>query len=119
MPVRSLDSCVLKWPDPIEVLAALAEWAEVVAKPNRNIVRVGYIGSYAKGDWGVGSDIDVVLVLRESVKTFAQRSASFDLNTLPVPVDLLVYNLAEWEQICRPESRFGRELSAAKWVLVR
>ncbi len=121
MPMRSLHSCVLKWPDDTAVLADLQRWIELVARPDQNILRVGYIGSYARGNWGVGSDLDVVLVLGECRDPWERRSARYDLTALSVPVDLLIYTQVEWERISGSEStsRFGRELSLAKWVFIR
>jgi predicted nucleotidyltransferase len=100
-------------------VTAFRAWAQLAFRQNPNLLRAGYIGSYTRGDWGVGSDLDVVLVLRESADPFLARSAQFDLTTLPVPVDLLVYTLEEWKRLTSQASRFGRELSAAKWVLNR
>src|SRR5256885_999234 len=62
LPVRSLSSSVVVWPDRAAVESALRLWAEEAARIPE-LVRVGYFGSYARGDWGVGSDLDVVLVV--------------------------------------------------------
>lgn len=98
MPVRSLCSYVLKWPDARQVIAGLRQWAEQVAAQRPELLRVGYFGSYARGDWGVGSDLDVVLVVSEAGDPFIRRAASWDLTALPVPCDLLVYTQAEWDR---------------------
>ena len=82
-------------------------------------MRAGFIGSYARGNWGVGSDLDVVLVLRKSAEPFPQRPLLFNLSKLPIPVDVLVYTVEEWERIIRSTSRFGRELAEANWVFCR
>ena len=67
MPVRSLTSPVLKWPDAQTVLKALKRWVEKVNQIRRpDIVRLGYFGSYARGDWGVGSDLDLVIIVENS-----------------------------------------------------
>lgn len=55
MPVRSLRSSVLKWPDRAQVDAAVREWAAQVALSRPEVVRIGYFGSYARGDWGWGA----------------------------------------------------------------
>lgn len=99
MPVRSLTSSVLIWPNKEQVLQALREWAEKAKAENPNLLQVGYFGSYARGDWGVGSDLDVVLILTESDLPFERRASHFDLTSLPVPVDVLVYTQAEWEKL--------------------
>lgn len=49
-------------------------WAQKVAREHPEMVRIGYFGSYARGNWGVGSDLDFV-----------------PYGELPVSADLLVY----------------------------
>lgn len=99
MPVRSLNTSVIRWPDGPEVIASLRRWADQTSRTHPEITRVGYLGSYARGNWGVGSDLDVVVVVRSSDKPFIERSAAFDTNSLPVPVDLLVYTEDEFEHL--------------------
>lgn len=106
MPVRSLHSSVLKWPDARTVHQAAAAWAERVARTSADVARIGYIGSYARGDWGVGSDLDLVVVLRRSGERFERRAAQWDTSDLPVPADVLVYSSDEWDRIGR-ERAFG------------
>ena len=116
MPVRSSNSSVVVWPDRPTVEAALRRWAEETAQLRPALVRVGYFGSYARGDWGVGSDLDVVLVVARADVPFTRRAAAWDLTRLPVPTDVLVYTEDEWRRL-DPESRFGRMLAReVVWV---
>ncbi|MBI4492448.1 MAG: nucleotidyltransferase domain-containing protein [Chloroflexi bacterium] len=110
MPVRSLSSPVLRWPDAATVRQAIARWVEEVVRQRPEVRRLGYFGSYARGDWGVGSDLDLVVVVERSDQPFARRAAAWDVADLPVPVDLLVYTLDEWRSLCA-EGRFGQALS--------
>lgn len=96
MPVRSLHSRVLKWPDAATVLEALRSWAQRAGGERPELLRVGCFGSYARGDWAVGSDLDVILLVREAAEPFARRAAAWDLTSLPVPCDVLVYTPEEW-----------------------
>lgn len=117
MPVRSLNSSVLKWPSDKDVLAALINWVEAVSKSRNDIVRIGYFGSYAKGNWGVGSDLDLIIVLHSSTLPFARRAAEWDLSGIPVPVDLFVYTVDEFESLRQSSTRFGREvLNGVVWI---
>lgn len=119
MPVKSLHSSVMKWPDAQAVDRALREWAHAQANHHPEILRVGYIGSYARGDWGVGSDLDVLLIVVQSDLPFEQRAAAWHVDTLPVPVDLTVYTLDEWLRIPR-DSRFAQVVQReARWVFER
>ncbi len=104
MPVRSWTSSVLKWPDARTVLAALQQWVETARRPD--VLGIGYCGSYSRGDWGVGSDLDVVILVKETTASPERRAAEWDLTGLPVPVDVLVYTPEEWERLPR---RFREE----------
>lgn len=99
MPVRSLNSSVLKWPDAKVVDQAVRRWVQEILRQKREVVRIGYFGSYARGDWGVGSDLDLVVVVRESREPFARRAAAWDQTSLPVPADILVYTIQEWASL--------------------
>lgn len=116
MPVRSLRSPVLRWPDAQAVDRAVRQWADALARSRREVLRVGYIGSYARGDWGVGSDVDLLVIVEHSDQPFMRRAASFDATGLPVPADVLVYTRDEWERL-DPASRFARTVAReAVWV---
>lgn len=105
MPVRSLSSSVLTWPDAQEVGQAVRRWAERVGRAHPQVVRIGYFGSYARGDWGPGSDLDMIMIVHGSEEPFERRAARWDTTELPVPAELLVYTTAEWEGLA-PRSRF-------------
>ncbi len=117
MPVRSLNSSVLVWPDRRRVHGALVSWARAAAAERPRLRRVGYIGSYARGDWGVGSDLDLVLVVAQSDLPFERRPTRWDVNSLPVPADTLVYTCDEWDALAGGDTAFGRVLrEEAVWV---
>ena len=101
MPVRSLSSSVLKWPRRDDVLQALHLWAHCVMRADERVVRVGYTGSLATGEWGFGSDLDLIVILHTAQEGWLERARRFDATELPVPVDLLVYTEAEWEEMSR------------------
>ncbi len=117
MPVRSLDSSILKWPTVEEVRRAAAEWAAAEAKRHPGLVRLGYFGSYARGDAGVGSDLDLVAVVETAAESFARRGLAWDLLPLPVPAQILVYAAAEWERMRAEAGRFITTLDReAVWL---
>ncbi|SHG39480.1 Nucleotidyltransferase domain-containing protein [Thermosyntropha lipolytica DSM 11003] len=106
MLVRSLHSSVLKWPHKEAVISSLLLWVEKIVKENKNIVKIGYFGSYARGDWGVGSDLDVIIILKKSATPWSKRSAAWNTNHIPVPVDLLIYTEEEYEKMKNFSPRF-------------
>jgi predicted nucleotidyltransferase len=110
---------VLKWPDAQTVVQALRRWAEKVSQDRPEVVRIGYFGSYARGDWGVGSDLDLLIIVSDSDQPFELRPSGFNPLELPVPTDVLVYTLAEWHAMT-PARRFFQELDReAVWVYTR
>lgn len=116
MPVRSLSSSVLKWPDRAEVDRAVRRWAARVAAAHPEGVRVGYCGSYARGDWGPGSDLDIIVIVQRADEPFERRPARWDATDLPVPADVLVYTAEEWQALATA-ARFGQVvLREAVWV---
>jgi predicted nucleotidyltransferase len=105
-----LSSSVLVWPDRATVDRASREWAARESARHQGLVRLGYFGSYARGDWGVGSDLDFVAVVRDSTEPFHRRSLAWDLTGLPVPAEILVYTEAEWRGLLERRRRFARTL---------
>lgn len=117
MPVRSLNSSIFRWPDAKTVHRAVHQWMQEVLKKRVGICRIGYFGSYARGDWGVGSDLDLLVIVEKAEPPFEQRPLEWDTLELPVPTDLLVYTLEEWESLVASGSRFSRMLEMeAVWV---
>lgn len=118
MPVRSSSSSVHTWPDREAVHEAVARWAEGLAARRDDVVGVAYLGSYARGDWGPGSDVDLVVVLEEVAEPFWSRGRRFDVTGLPVPADLMVFGREEWTDRLAREDRFAATARReAVWVL--
>ena len=117
MPVRSLSSSVLVWPDHTQVDKAVRAWVVETARQHPKLLRAAYFGSYARGDWGVGSDLDLVAVVREAAERFERRSLTWDLSNFPVPAELLIYTEDEWQRLQAGSGRFARMLAReAIWV---
>lgn len=82
-------------------------------------LRIGYFGSYARGDWRVGTDLDRVAVVAQSSLPFHRRATAWDLTELPVPAELVVYTEEEWATL-PDRSRFGRDIHGnILWVYER
>src|SRR3972149_9679882 len=98
---RNLHSA--KSPAPAAGPAALGRGAQRPGPPRPELRRVGYFGSYARGDWGPGSDLDVMIVASASGEPMARRPLAWDLTGLPVPAHVLVGTAAELERVPPPE----------------
>ena len=110
MPVRPLNSSVFKWPNRETVDKAVRKWASKEAKQQPGLLRLGYFGSYARGDWGVGSDLDLIAIVKESSEPFERRSLRWDLKRLPVPAEILVYTEEEWKRLQQEDGLFIRTI---------
>lgn len=118
MPVRSLNSSVLVWPDRATVDRDVREWAHRLASGRPELVRLGYFGSYARGDWGVGSDLDLVAIVRRADRPFHERGLDWDLTSLPVPAAILVYTVDEWNRVQIEGARFAIVLARETvWIV--
>jgi hypothetical protein len=95
MPVRSLNSPVLKWPRPYEAKKALRKWLAKKMETHPEKVKLGYFGSLSEDNWGVGSDLDLIVIIQDSSIPFEKRPIAWDFDTLPVPTDILIYTTKE------------------------
>lgn len=134
MPVRSSSSSVHTWPDAREVDRAARRWAREVAARHPDVLAIGYQGSYARGDWGVGSDLDLLVIVEgptraaeaepapassppevgeeEEHTSVSRLRGSLDVTRLPVPADVIVLDRAAWIGGLEDGRRFYR--TAAK-----
>lgn len=117
MPVRSLNSSVMRWPSRAEVDRAARDWVTTTVAEDANVLAAGYFGSYARDQAGVGSDLDWVMVVNHSDEPFQRRSLEWRFDTIPVPVEPLVYTLGEWEVLATASTRMYRTLMAETvWI---
>lgn len=47
-------------------------------------IAIGYFGSYARGDWGFGSDVDLLVIVEEDPTPFIERAVRHEALSLPV-----------------------------------
>jgi predicted nucleotidyltransferase len=93
------------------------QWIGREAERHPELVRAGYFGSYARGDNGVGSDLDIVAIVSTASTPFAERSLGWDLLELPVPAEIVIYTTDELDRLVAEGGRFARTLAAeAVWV---
>jgi len=90
--------------EPGAILQALRELAQAAVRRHRQLERVTLFGSLARGDYGLYSDADLLLVLKESEhRRYFDRIPEFidDFLQAPVPVDLFPYTEGELERMRR------------------
>jgi predicted nucleotidyltransferase len=98
------------------VAQAVRRWAAKIAARRPEVSMIGYFGSYARGDWGVGSDLDLVIILDKSAQPFEVRSGEFDTLELPVPADVLVYTEEEWQGLQKERPFIQTLVRETSWV---
>ncbi|HLX07248.1 MAG TPA: nucleotidyltransferase domain-containing protein [Thermoanaerobaculia bacterium] len=109
---------MLKWPDRRAVEEAAAAWAARERLHHPGLIRLGCFGSYVRGNAGVGSDLDLIAVVESSAEPFERRALTWDLSSLPVPAEILIYTRDEWQRMDREGGRFARMLRReARWLV--
>jgi uncharacterized protein len=106
MPVTSSRSSIKRWPNAESVLHTTAAWAQQLAAVAPSVVAVGCFGSYARGEAGVGSDIDLLVVRRDDAPFPHLLGA--DVDALPVPADILHYTETELAALLVRGGRMAR-----------
>jgi len=120
MPVRSLTQSLLRWPEPELVLQQVRDWAERVAADHPGLVRVGVFGSYGRGDAGVGSDLDLLLIDTMASGPQHQRLLAWPLAELPLSCDALALTPAEHRELLASGSAMAAALERdSRWLWSR
>ena len=120
MPVTSSSSSIKRWPSTEVVLSAANVWARETSAQRPDLVALGYFGSYARGEAGFGSDLDLIAIVRTNDRPPMERGRGWRTETLPVPADLIVFSIGEWKRLEAEDGRFARTLrNEARWLVGR
>lgn len=120
MPVTSSTSLIKRWPSVEVVLSAAQSWAGAVAEQRSDLIALGYFGSYARGDAGFGSDLDLIAVVEADSRPAMERGLEWPMELLPVPAELLVYTVSEWKRLEAEGGRFEQTIrTEARWLVKR
>ena len=104
MPKRSSNSVKVVFADKANVLRQLEDYAKSLKRTHAEVERVGFFGSYANDTYGPASDVDLLIVLRESEKRFIDRIPDFVPENLSVSCDVFPYTRSEIEKMKREGS---------------
>ena len=110
MPVRSLGSVVLKWPAREAVLDAARRWADDFRRRDESVQRILVVGSCARGDYGVGSDLDLIVIVDAAPDSLVARRARYEPTDIPVPVDVTIFTQGEWSALAEHSPHIWRRL---------
>jgi hypothetical protein len=99
------------------VLDQAGRWAALQRSGHPDLVAVGVFGSYGRGTAGVGSDLDLLLILQRCDAPIWERLRRWDTRSLPLACDLLVYGLEEWRSLPRWNPRLAEALlNDTRWL---
>jgi predicted nucleotidyltransferase len=84
MPVPSLNGSVRRWPAAAAVLEQAERWAALQRSAHPDLMAVGVFGSYGRGTAGVGSDLDLLLILQRCDEPIWERLRRWDTRSLPL-----------------------------------
>jgi len=91
---RSYNSVTVYSIDEQAIWAALKAFtAELAQRPE--VLAVLVFGSLVNGQLGVGSDVDVLLILAHSNLSFLDRPPIYSPDRFPIDMDIFPYTLAE------------------------
>lgn len=100
------------------VVAAARAWAAQLRREHPEVLRVGYFGSYARGDYVPGSDFDVLVELSASpIPRWQDRAGSLRPRAFPVCLSLFVFTREEMDRLRQGGDAFLRTIEATiRWI---
>ena len=97
-----------------EILIVAREAARRIAARHQGVKRVLLFGSFARGDYGVRSDLDLLVILNNADKQVHERLADFLEDAPDYPTDMLVYTEHELQcRLAEENSFLGRAMREA------
>lgn len=104
MQAKSSDFVKIIYFNKKKVRVALKKFAKVL-KARKEVEEVVLFGSFLRGNVVPGSDVDLLIILKESELPFLERIPQYLPTGFPVGVDVFPYTRAEIEKMLR-ESNF-------------
>jgi uncharacterized protein len=109
MPELSSPSVKVTFANRKQILTALKKLIQEWAQKHPELEQVILFGSYARGDYFPGSDVDVLLILEKSDQPFLKRIPTFLPAEFPVDIDIFPYTRNEIKRMIRdPHSLVGQ-----------
>lgn len=90
--------------DPLAGLSREDVFSLIKEKLKKRALAAYVFGSFAQGDMGSSSDIDIIIVCNTSLSFIGRPSEFKDLFDTGIQFDILVYTAQEWENIINEES---------------
>ena len=98
-------------------MAQVRDWAVRMASDHPGLERVGVFGSYGRGEAGVGSDLDLLLIDGRASGPQRGRLLLWPLAELPLSCDALVLTPAEHAELLAGGSAMAEALERdCRWL---
>jgi len=97
MPNPFLSSAGPRFVNRDEILAVARETARRIAAAHPQVLRVILFGSFARDDYGIRSDLDLLIILKESEKPVSERLEECLRHVSAYPTDIFPLTEAEIE----------------------
>jgi uncharacterized protein len=116
----SLPSVKVTFTNREQILKALENLIQEWTQQHPELEQVILFGSFARGDYFPGSDVDVLLILENSAQPLLNRIRKFLPTHFPVDIDIFPYTRDEIERVKRdPHSLVVQALSEGKQMYPR
>ena len=112
----SLSSAAIKYTDPELVACAVRSYATHIRANHLHVRRIIWFGSWIRGTYSPGSDVDICIVVSRSDKPRRDRVPDYLPRSFPVGMDLFVYTSAEWRTLESDHPEWFREINAGRDV---
>ncbi|MFQ5601147.1 MAG: nucleotidyltransferase domain-containing protein [Candidatus Krumholzibacteriia bacterium] len=112
-----MDSVEVKSIDSEAVRRATDAWAHRLLGDHPEIEEIVVFGSFARGTYAPGSDLDALIVLAQSNKAFRDRIPEYLPDAFPVGLDLLPFTRDEIGESV-PEGLLA-EVRGSRWRYLR
>ena len=99
MPDRSSNSVKVVFADKNKILRQLADYTIKVKQSRPEVEKIGLFGSYATDTFGPASDVDLLIILRQSSKRFLDSIPDYLTENLSVSCDVFPYTNEEIEKM--------------------
>jgi len=96
---KSSNSVKVVFADKNKILRQLADYTIKVKQSRPEVEKVGLFGSYATDTFGPASNVDLLIILRQSSKRFLDRIPDYLPENLSVSCDVFPYTNEEIEKM--------------------
>ena len=92
-------SARVRYAEPETIRKAVRDYARNIRDDHPEVRSIRWFGSWVSGDAGVGSDVDLCIIVDKSDKSRRDRMMDFLPLVFPVGIDLFIYTPPEFDAL--------------------